>query len=391
MRGRIILILSTAMVLLAGCTGTYQPEEAKVLTDGGRETLQAWIEDNLPGAEITSSSADEFFYPGGGRHYLTGYVSGSIERGGEELGYTVCAGTGQVYLDADMDAFAEIARDYVFSCMGLDEFEESEEYSVFLELPYAYEGESRQHSLEDRTFTCGRLPAEIAMLIPDGESEAVRSYIENPGERDLLSVRLRGRVPDEADIRKYDLSFIRDRINRDGIYLTDFYFWHEDESVNGAAWLAEYDRREWILRDGIKLRAIMELNADTLDERSPDGDGIKRERNLYRAEDILIEEAEGGWRISYDNGASGPCFYLYADEGAELLKHEYTIKTEDTQQDLHWQYLEQSDDWALVNEAGSKWFFSGPAELLVRQEPAEVPDNGGETGNGGEIQAGEGR
>lgn len=389
----IFILLFAAALLLTACSGRYEPEEAQTLISEGREILKAWIDENLPGAEIASCSADEFSYPGGGNHYLTGYVSGLIDSEGEELGYTVSVKTGQVYLDADTDRFAEIARDYIFSRMEL-ELEETEAYSVFLEIPYAYEGASKQYSLKDRTFTAPRLPAEIAMLLRAGEDDGVLAYIEHPEERDLLSVRLRGRVSDEADIRKYDLPFIRERVNRDGIYLTDYYFWHKDESVNGAAWVADYERRGWILRDGLKIRAILEMNADTLDGRSPDGDGIKRERNLYRAEDIRIEETETGYRISYENGAKGPCFYLYAEDGAELLEHEYTIKTEDTQQDLHWRYLEESDDWALVNADEDVWFFSGPAELIIRQDRRQdirqeqdaEGDQGGTAENGGEIQ-----
>ena len=237
-----------------------------------------------------------------------------------------------------------------------------------LELPYNYEGSSRSASLANKRFTYGRLPADLALQAQDAAledfREALITYLADPDNMDCLGVNLQGRVSDEVDFDRYDLPYIQEREKQNGLYFSIFYFWHKDESVNGAAWLVESERRDWIEKDGLKLRALMSMRSDLADSREPDG--ILRERYTYDEENIGIQETEEGWQITFLNDVKGPCFYLYAPEDHPMRAHDYTLKTEDDEQEVHWEYNEDVQAYALVNAQNAAWYFSQPADLTIR-------------------------
>ena len=360
-----------AALCLAGCESTYEESEDQELTAAGRAVLESWLQeetDLFPEAEILSCTSDIFQYPGNVRAHLTGYVSGEIQSGEETTGYTVCPATSQVYLDADMDFLADTAYDYILSCLELEEIEEIDQYSVTMELPYAYEGSSRSVSLMNKRFTYGRLPADLALqaqdAAPEDFREALIAYLADPDNMDCLGVNLQGKVSDEVDFDRYDLPYIQEREKQNGLYFSNFYFWHKDESVNGAAWLVESERRDWIEKDGLKLRALMSMRSDLADSREPEG--ILRERYTYDEENIGIQETEEGWQITFLNDVKGPCFYLYAPEDHPMRAHDYTLKTEDDEQEVHWEYDEDVQAFALVNVQNAAWYFSQPADLTIR-------------------------
>ena len=374
-RALLLFLFLPIIICLSGCeTQTYEETEAWNVISTGKAILENWISENMPGAEIVSSNADEFAYPGGGKHYLNGYVSGQI-KAEKTIDYTVSTKTGQVYLEADLNAFADIAYDYILESLEFPEIEEVDDYAVRLELPYCYEGSSKSYSLKEKLQTYHVLPAEIALLLPEGTNaaalsgdvlEEIRSYIQDPANRDLFSVVLWGSVSDEISLKQYGLKKIHGLKEENGIYLHNFSFYNNDESINGSAWLSDYSRNEWIEKeDGLILRAEVEGFGDTEDKKSPDG--IKREAYAYSADDIVVETTETGFRM-YPAKDKGPSYYLFAKDGSPFLEHVYIVKEEVFETPVSWKYFDYTDLWRLNTDDGHGYFFHQPVELIIRED-----------------------
>ena len=210
-----LLSLLLLISVLTGCESQkYDDAEAEEVSQAGKTIIQEWLDQNIPNAELTSYRADTFGYPGNGPYYLNGYVSGSFTVGEEKTDFTVSTKTGQVYLSADLDLFASFTREYILSALGFDELKDTYNYEVSLELPYVYEGKSKSYSSKDRVMTYYNLPAEIALLLPEGKEmsdipeediSVINAYINQAADRDLLSVYIQGSVSDDISLKKYDL------------------------------------------------------------------------------------------------------------------------------------------------------------------------------------------
>ena len=366
-----IVLLSLSVLLCSGCERQrYQDADAEALTQRGRELMQAWIGDGLPGAEILSSDCDVFQYPGG-PSYLTGYVNGTLAYDGCRRSFTVNTQTGQVYLAADMEAFAELARAFAYEALALEEPVSVREYEVALELPNAYEGKRGAETLGDATLTFSALPAEIALLLSDGTEDArdaIISYIRDPENRDVLNLRLWADVGDATDLRSYDLERIQSIEAGYGLIISGFAFSDSEEEVNGSSRLTEYRRWEWVELEEFQLRVLCELYSDIRDASKTDG--ISRERYLFDGSDICLEKTQEGCRFWYRRGGTEPQFYVYAKDGATLLSYRLSAEYEDmeNQYETHWTYSNRAGLWVLENDSGFPIYITQPTKLTVIEE-----------------------
>ena len=365
------ILLSLSALLCAGCERQrYQDEDAEAVTQRGREIIQAWVEEKLPGAEILSVDCDVFQYPSG-PSYLTGYVNGDLACGGDRREFTVNTQTGQVYFVSDMEEFAELARDYVYEAMSLEEPVSVREYEVALELPNAYEGKRRSDTLGETTLTSYVLPAEIALLLSDGTEEgkdAVVSYIRAPENRDALNLRLRADVGDSMELRAYDLERIRSIEADYGLKISGFAFSNSNEEVNGSSRLTEYRLWEWAGREEFQLRVLRELYSDVRD--SSRAGKISREHYLFDSGDIRLENTPEGCRFLYRQGGTEPQFYVYAKDGATILSYGFDAEYEDIENpyELHWAYSDSAGLWVLENDLGFPIYITQPTELTFIAE-----------------------
>ena len=369
-----LLSLLLLISVLTGCESQkYDDAEAEEVSQAGKTIIQEWLDQNIPNAELTSYRADTFGYPGNGPYYLNGYVSGSFTVGEEKTDFTVSTKTGQVYLSADLDLFASFAREYILSALGFDELKDTYNYEVSLELPYVYEGKSKSYSSKDRVMTYYNLPAEIALLLPEGKEmsdipeediSVINAYINQAANRDLLSVYIQGSVSDDISLKKYDLKKIKEIKEKYGLYFRNYSFTNNSEHATGADWLADYSRQEWIELPewNLTLRAVIESFSDSTDNQAPDG--IKREIINYTVDDIILSETDNGFRIAYKDSDKGPAFYMYAKEGSPLLNHKYKISEGDLEQYLHWEHDDSLDLWALWHEDLGMYYFYQPKDLV---------------------------
>ncbi len=366
-----IILLSLSVLLCTGCERQrYKDEDAEAVTQRGREIIQAWIEEKLPGAEILTVDCDVFQYPSG-PSYLTGYVNGTVASGSDRIEFTVNTQTGQVYFVSDMEEFAELAREFIYEAMSLEDPISVREYEVLLELPNAYEGKRSSETLGDTTFTSWVLPAEIALLLSDGTEEgkdAVVSYIRTPENRDALNLRLRADVGDSMELRAYDLERIQSIEADYGLKISGFAFSDSNEEVNGSSHLTEYRLWEWYEQEEFQLRVLKELYSDIRDASR--AGKISREHYLFDSSDILLENTPEGYRFLYRKGGTEPQFYVYAKDGATILSHGFYADYEDmeNQYELHWAYSDSAGLWVLENDLGFPIYITQPTELTFIAE-----------------------
>ena len=298
-------------------------------------------------------------------------MNGTLAYDGGRRDYTVNTQTGRVYLASYMEAFAELSRAFVYEAMALEEPFSVREYKVALELPNAYEGQHSSESLGDATLTFPVLPAEIALLLSDKTEEskdAVVSYIRDPGNRDVLNLRLWADVCDLSELRSYDLERIRSIEADYGLKISSFAFSDSEEEVNGSSRLTEYRRWEWIELEEFRLRVLSELYSDIRDTSK--ADGISRERYLFDSGDIRLEKTPEGYRFWYRQGGTEPQFYVYAKDGATPLSYRFSAEYADmeNQYEAHWSYSEKAGMWVLENELGFPIYITQPTELKIIAE-----------------------
>ena len=94
-----LVILLSAVLCLSGCEdNTIDEGLEQQVTEKGKEMMQAWVDENMPGAELENCKEHIDYAPGPGR-YLTDYASGVIRKDGDATGITVNTVSGAVYLD----------------------------------------------------------------------------------------------------------------------------------------------------------------------------------------------------------------------------------------------------------------------------------------------------
>lgn len=83
-------------ICFSGCEN-YEPEEVDLITEKGTEMMQAWLEENMPDAELSECSAFINNIPYSSREYVFDYATGRIVLNGENIDFAIDTVTGDVY------------------------------------------------------------------------------------------------------------------------------------------------------------------------------------------------------------------------------------------------------------------------------------------------------
>ena len=368
-----VLMAVLAVLFLTGCKGNrYEEADAERVKEKGDAVMREWLDGHVPGAEITQSECAVFSYPGGGPSFLTGYVDGIYELDGAETRYKVNTETGEVYLDADPEILAQAAEPYVLSAMKLGGDTVLKEFSAELSLKNAFKGTKTADRLDaEQIGTFSVLPGEIALQANAGGTAGkavLDSYIEDPENRDLLSVRIEADTGEDSDISGFDLDRIRKIRSDCGISFSQFALWKPMESANGSDRLTEYRRWEWgEIGEGAFVKAMVTLNADTEDRKEQDG--IRRERYSYTTDDIAAEKTSFGYRVYFRGKDGGPFFYLYAEDGCPLLDYDAYLVREDGSKEatvrVQWTEAEEEGLRVLKRDGGPVHLFTKASDLFA--------------------------
>ena len=122
-----VVLMAVTVFGLAGCTReAYTQEEMDQITQLGVEMMRAWLDENMPEAEIESCEAFSLWSYDHAL-YLTDYAQGNILYKGEEISFAIHTVTGQVYFNHRQQEFTNAVRTYLCEVAGIPlETEESD-------------------------------------------------------------------------------------------------------------------------------------------------------------------------------------------------------------------------------------------------------------------------
>ena len=114
-----VVLIAVMVFCLAGCTrAAYTQEEMDQITQKGMEMMRAWLDENMPEAEIENCEALSLWSYDHAM-YLTDYVRGNILHKGESIGFAIHTVTGQVYFNHQQQEFADAVRTYLCEVAGI--------------------------------------------------------------------------------------------------------------------------------------------------------------------------------------------------------------------------------------------------------------------------------
>ena len=317
----ICVVLIAVMVFgLTGCTReAYTQEETDQITQKGMEMMRAWLDENMPEAEIENCEALSLWSYDHAM-YLTDYTRGNILHKGEKIQFSIHTVTGQVYFNHRQQEFADAVRTYLCETAGIPfETEESDFSCAYMAPICAHDAEG------NAKFGCDYLDLGIP-----AEVQNIEVFVRAPESRLQIDVMwTKPSPPENTDFSAYSLVLFRDlrqscglRIDHINMDNGSCYFTVED-GMEGA--FGEYGN--WYEEEGLWFRGPVRVRWETLDQQTNE---ISEHQWVFDPEeDLTVEQTGTGWIFTTSDHAWGYDFQIYAEEGSECLRHDYLLMDAD--------------------------------------------------------------
>ena len=298
-----VLACLALLACFASCTGhRYTEKEKEAAQKKGEEMMQAWLEKELPGAELLSAEPYIFHRLGIAPYELTDIVSGSVRQEGRELRCWMDTGSGEVWIEQSgetMDELGRLCGVLVAEALGFGEGYEITEARAEFEIGV----------LE-------RPPVLPAAFVLSGGS--LEEFLRAPGERPALSVSLSYLLPEEASLSRFTLADMRRVLEENGL-TGSVYAENTFEEVSLSADKADYKRWGFLDLPDFRLFAALFERRETVDPET--GETVTEITELDADRDLRVERTAEGWKTSFTNGYFTA--FVYAYDGSELLEREY--------------------------------------------------------------------
>ena len=320
MKHRLFLIALALIMCIcfAGCEH-YEQEDVERITAKGAEMMQAWLDENMPGAEMKECSAyiDNIKYTS--REYLFDYAVGLIALNGEETAFAIDTVTGDVYFESNQDEkkkLNEIAANFLYEKLEICPQGDDDSFVCYVLAPFRDETHELNAYQFDYGFDFG-LPAGV---------EDLEAFVRDPASRPLLYVRTNITLSDETDLAAYDFAAFEKLSEECGMLFGSIGLENSSQTSQRqtrewftTATFSEYGR--WIERDGVYFAGCVR----TREEKRHDqiGEMTMTDRSFDPQQDLVFEETETGYRYYLPNEDWKEGFFIYAHEGSEMLKYNY--------------------------------------------------------------------
>ncbi len=320
MKHRLLLIalVLTMSIFLVGCEH-YEQEDADRIAAKGTEMMQAWLDKNMPDAEMTECSAfiNNIAYTS--REYLFDYAIGRIVLSGEESVFAIDTVTGDVYFENDQsveEKLNEIAADFLYETMGITPEGSDDSFECYVLAPFRDENHELKAYEFDYGFDFG-LPAGV---------EDLEAFVRDPASRPLLYVQANITLSDETDLAAYDFAAFEKLSEECGMLFRYISVENSDQSSKRVTreWMTNatfYEDGCWLERNGFYITGNVRVREEKRDDLT--GEMSVSDRRFDPQRDLVFEKTETGYRYYLPNEDWEEGFYIYAHEGAEILKHNY--------------------------------------------------------------------
>lgn len=311
-----VVLIAVMMLGLAGCTReSYGQEEMDQITQKGMEMMGAWLEENMPEAEIENCEALSL-WSYDHAVYLTDYVSGNILHKGESIGFAIHTVTGQVYFNHQQQEFAHAVRAYLCEAAGIPFETDGDGFSCAYMAPICArdpEGTAK--------FGCDYLDLGIP-----AEVQNIEAFVRDPESRlqiDVMWTKLA--PPEDTDFSAYSLTLFRDLRQSCGLRIDHIhmdngsYFFTLENGTEGTS--GAYGN--WYEEDTLWFRGPVRVHRETLDQQTNE---ITRYQWAFDPDgDLTVEQTGTGWIFTISDNAWGYDFQVYTQEGSEYLRHDYLL------------------------------------------------------------------
>lgn len=413
----IFITMIFSVIILSGfssCHGPqYEETEKTEMEEKGSSVMQAWLDENIPGAKVLTAEAYIERYPSG-PYYLTDIVDGSFNDGEMERKYEVKLGNGNVFLEGDMNLLAEQMKPYLLEHLKLSENSTECNFSGFnVSLQEEADLFRKGKVYSEKSVDIGMLPGELVIALtsadPDGMQEffnqkednviswnqeacsLMDDFIRRPENRPEIHVNVDINIPEDYDLQKYNMAFFDSLNKKERLYfrylslcqhpgkLKEDIFapdsmgpYYIEVRCNGNN--AEYER---YVRKPFEDFYI-EYEEEYYREESRNGTITVKEQYSNDVGQLAMNRTENGYSFGFKDN-DWFIFKILTDGSSKLYEHEYTDRFDQAanigsgsyggnryiDHELHWK---KRDDGALTlaNSDGTAAWFNNADELVIR-------------------------
>ncbi|MCR5733746.1 MAG: hypothetical protein K6G22_03970 [Lachnospiraceae bacterium] len=423
-----VMAMMMCVLLLSGASSCHGPQyeeyEVTDMENKGRDMMQAWLDEHMDGAKVTSAEVYISYIPSGPQ-YLTDSVFGEFTCGGETRSYEIETDENIVYLTCDSDLLNDRLESYIFETLDLegreDECRLTDVDAGFLSGFSGYGG----GDIADNYLEMEYLPGELVLAleeagytISDDEKGSKKSFEELSEEDEDVSeteededtddedsddeeqgskiiwsdeaveimddfirdtenrpeITLSGNLwlPEDIDLKSYDMAFFEGLRKSAGLHYTLFYLYQDNVTVSAIGWYTTYERQEVSPIEDFYI----EYTAEYFSEECRNGEIKERERYEHDADDLEVKKTGEGYSFICNNPDIWFTFHIYADDNSEIREHEYLDRYDQAahgdkygggryiERNVVW---EQTDDglWRLVREDTGEHMLLSDADQLV--------------------------
>ena len=301
---------------LAGCTReAYTQEEMDQITQKGMEMMRAWLDENMPEAEIENGEALSL-WSYDHAVYLTDYVSGIILYKGEKMPFTIHTITGQVFFDHHQQEFADAVKAYLCEVAGIP-LETRE-----LNFSCAYMAPICAHDTEENA----KFGSDYLDLGIPAEVQDINAFVRDPKSRLLIDVMwTKPSPPEGTDFSAYSLALFRDLRQSCGLRIDNIhmdngsYYFTMENGTEGTS--GEYG--SWYEEEGLWFLGPVSVRRETLNQQTNE---ITEYQWVFDPEaDLMVEQTGTGWIFTTSDHVWGYDFQVYTKEGSKYLQHDYLL------------------------------------------------------------------
>ena len=219
---KLFAILFLSVLCLSGCfmpKPMYEQADADQVTAAGREMMQAWLNENMPEAELTDCAAYIVMPLNTRGEYLTDYAQGYIRNDEKNTEFMVNTVSGAVYLGPDAQTqtkLNEAAEAYIEEITGLIA-DENHSFLCTTMVPVR-DGDSVKEIPGVEYF--GSDWFGVYMLPADTDTENLDAFVRDPSSRPMLEIHGYFLLPEGADITEYDLDAMKQQLKEEyGLFI----------------------------------------------------------------------------------------------------------------------------------------------------------------------------
>lgn len=216
---KMLAVLLISVLCLSGCfmpKPMYEQADADQVTAVGREMMQAWLNENMPDAELTDCAAYIVMPLNTRGEYLTDYAQGYIRTDEGNTEFMINTVSGAVYLGTDSETqkkLNEAAEAYIEELTGLVTDKTENHYFLCTTMVPARDGDSVNEIPGVEFF--GSLWFGVYMLPANTDTENLDAFVRDPSSRPMLEIHGYFLLPEGADITEYDLDAIKQQLKEE--------------------------------------------------------------------------------------------------------------------------------------------------------------------------------